>query len=253
MLKKYEDFKKQNEMKKFSNISKGSKKVTKQNEDKGKAPGKKFLDYEEEINANILDKELPRKDLADDQTNIHDTKQHSHAKSSKIQPNDESEYHDKDYKPSNATTNMGDGEETNEKKQVRLVGKVAKFPKNTKAASAYNFLENVKISKNKIWYILVEKQDNELQMVKYATKKGVNLSEFVNELKNFYINKYSDDPKLVQLLERIELGGDDQGNYTAIKNIPNLDVDGTKLIRKITEDLTTLLSGKLDQKRRRKK
>ena len=152
------------------------------------------------------------------------------------------------------TTNMGDAddESTKEKKKVRLVGKVAKFPQGTKASKAYSFLENVKISKNKIWYILVEKQDNELQMVKYSTKKGVNLSEFVNELKKFYIDKYKKDQKLIKLLERIELGGDETGNFSSIKNIPNLSVDGTKLIRKITEDLTALLSGKLDGKRRRK-
>ncbi|CAG7580673.1 MAG: hypothetical protein SLAVMIC_00517 [uncultured marine phage] len=253
MLKKYEDFKKQNEMKKFSNISKDSKKVTKQNEDKGKAPGPKYLDYEEEINKNILAQEQPSKGLAGDQTNIHDTKQPSNAKSTRVQPNDESEYNDKDHKPSTGIVNLDeDGEETNEKKKVRFSGKVAKFPKNTKAAKAYNFLENVKISKNKIWYILVEKQNNELQMVKYATKKGVNLSEFVSELKNFYISKYKGDQKMVKLLERIELGGDEEGNFTTIRNIPNLDIDGTKLIRKITEDLTDLLSVELDQKRRKK-
>jgi len=226
MLKKYEDFKKLNEMKKFSNISKD-----KSNSEKSESSSP--------VNT---------------ETNIQDTKTHSDMKSSKIKPNDESEYHDKDYKPSQnmGTTNMSDDDSTNESKEVRLVGKVAKFPKNTKASNAYNFLENVKISKNKIWYILVEKQDNELQMVKYSTKSGVNLSEFVNELKNFYIEKYKGDDKLVRILEKIELVGDENGNYSSIKNIPNLSVDGKKLIRKITEDLTNLLSGKLDGKRRRK-
>lgn len=244
MLKKYEDFKKQNEMKKFSKISK-----TKVETEKGNSPSPKYLDYEEDINVNILNQERPVKGLSDDQTNLQDTKNHSNMTSKKVQPNDESEYHDKDYKPSQdmGTTNMGDSDKTNESK-VRLVGKVAKFPKNTKAAKAYSFLENVKISKNKIWYILVEKQDNELQMVKYATKSGVNLSAFVNELKKFYISKYKDDIKLVKMLERIELGGDEDGNFSSIKNIPNLTVDGTKLIRKIKEDLTNLLSGKRSKK-----
>ena len=34
-------------------------------------------------------------------------------------------------------------EETNEDNKVKLYGKVAKFPKKTKASKAYNFLENV--------------------------------------------------------------------------------------------------------------
>lgn len=75
----------------------------------------------------------------------------------------------------------------NEKK-VETFGKVAKFPKNTKASRAYNFLENVKVSKKSIWYIMVEK-DNELQMVKYNNKEGVDLNKFVNELKTYYISK----------------------------------------------------------------
>jgi hypothetical protein len=71
-------------------------------------------------------------------------------------------------------------EEKNEK--VETFGKVAKFPKNVKASKAYNFLENVKVSKKSIWYIMVEKQDNELQMVKYNKNDGVDLNKFVTEL-----------------------------------------------------------------------
>ena len=49
-------------------------------------------------------------------------------------------------------------EEKNEK--VQFIGKVAKFPRKTNASKALNFLENVKISKSSIWYLLVEKQLN---------------------------------------------------------------------------------------------
>jgi len=264
---KYSDFQNQNknEMKKFSNISKS-------NSTKGKAPKDgdndehNKHDYETQLNADILGK----KDITRDgykQTNIKDTKRASHIKTDSIQPNDESEYHDKNFKPSTdmGTTNMDNSNEnekgkskktktkTNEKKEVKLVGKVAKFPNDTKASKAYNFLkkmENVKIPKNKIWYLLIEKQQNELQMVKYQTKKGVNLSEFVNELKKFYINNYAEDQSIISKLERIELGGDEEGNFSSIKNIPNIEIDGVKCIRKITEDLTKLLSGKLDKRQR---
>lgn len=131
-------------------------------------------------------------------------------------------------------------DKTNEK--VEFYGKVAKFPRKTKASKALNFLENVKISKSSIWYLLIEKQDNELQMVKYNNKQGFDLSKFVLELKGFYIKKwYKTDPKLAKLIESIEISGADE--FSAIRNIPNIEVEGgKKLIAKITEDLIKLLS-----------
>ena len=131
--------------------------------------------------------------------------------------------------------------ETNESDKVNFYGKVAKFPKKTKASKAYNFLENVKISKNSIWYILIEKQDNELQMVKYNNKKGFDMAKFVLELKSFYIKEYSKNPKMTKLIESIEVGGAEE--FSSIKNIPNVEISaGKKLISKITEDLIKLLS-----------
>lgn len=129
---------------------------------------------------------------------------------------------------------------TNEDKQVKLYGKIAKFPKGTKASKGLNFLENVKISKNSIWYLMVEKQDNELQMVKYNYKKGVDLSKFVNELKTFYSKKYSKNKQVLRMIEAIEIDGNDK--YSWVKNIPLIEVDGKKMITKITEDLIKLLS-----------
>jgi hypothetical protein len=131
-----------------------------------------------------------------------------------------------------------DGEETNEK--VETFGKVAKFPKNIKASKAYNFLENVKVSKKSIWYIMVEKQDNELQMIKYNYKEGVDLSKFVNELKTYYVKKYSKNKEICKLVENIKVDGNDK--YSMVKNIPLVEVDGKKMITKITEDLIKLLS-----------
>lgn len=125
--------------------------------------------------------------------------------------------------------------------EVNFYGKVAKFPKKTKASKAYNFLENVKISKSSIWYILIEKQDNELQMVKYNNKKGFDMSKFVLELKKYYLSQYSKNPKMIKLIESIEVGGAEE--FSAIRNIPNVEVEGgKKLISKITEDLIKLLS-----------
>jgi hypothetical protein len=123
---------------------------------------------------------------------------------------------------------------------VKFYGKVAKLPKGTKASKGFNFLENVKVSKSSIWYIMVEKQDNELQMVKYNHKKGVDLAKFVNELKTYYISKYSKSPKVCKLIENIQVDGNDK--YSWIKNIPLVEVEGRKMISRITEDLIKLLS-----------
>jgi len=134
------------------------------------------------------------------------------------------------------------GDKTDEANEsnVSTFGKVALFPKNVKASKAYNFLENVKVSKKSIWYIMIEKQGNELQMVKYNNKEGVDLSSFVNELKTYYKSTYLKDKNVCRLIEKIHVDGNDK--YSMIKNIPLVEVDGVKMITKITEDLIKLLS-----------
>lgn len=129
-------------------------------------------------------------------------------------------------------------DKTHESK-VDFTGKVAKFPKGTKASKAYNFLENVKVSKKSIWYMMVEKQDNELQMIKYNVKEGVDLVKFVGDLKNYYLSKYT-DKKIRESINSIKLDGTDK--YSMIQNIPHISIDGKKMITQITEDLIKLLS-----------
>jgi len=131
-----------------------------------------------------------------------------------------------------------DGDKTHEGK-VETFGKVAKFPKNVKASKAYNFLENVKVSKKSIWYIMVEK-DNELQMVKYNYKEGVDLNKFVNELKTYYISKNKQNVAVCEAISKISVDGNDK--YSMVRNIPFIEVEGKKMITKITEDLIKLLS-----------
>ena len=126
-----------------------------------------------------------------------------------------------------------------ENKDVKTYGKVAKFPNGTKASKAYNFLENVNISKKSIWYIMIEK-DQELQMVKYNYKEGVDLSKFVNELKAYYISKNKGNKYICEAVSKIEVDGNDK--YSMIKAIPPIEIEGKKIITKITEDLIRLLS-----------
>jgi hypothetical protein len=129
-------------------------------------------------------------------------------------------------------------ENTHENK-VETFGKVAKFPKNVKASKAFNFLENVKVSKKSIWYIMVEK-DNELQMVKYNVKEGVDLNKFVNELKSYYTDKFKSNTKVCEAINKISVDGNDK--YSMVRNIPTIKLDEKLLITTITEDLIKLLS-----------
>lgn len=122
---------------------------------------------------------------------------------------------------------------------VNFIGKIAKFPKNAKASKAYSFLEDVKINKNKTWYILIEQQNNELQMIKYNVKAGVNLEKFVTDLKEFYKVSFKDQPALLKVIERLKIVGEDK--FVTIKNIPDVDLGDKKLITRLTQDLITVL------------
>ena len=130
--------------------------------------------------------------------------------------------------------------EVKENKKVEFIGKVAKLPKGVKAANGYNFLESIKISKSSIWYLMVERQDNELQMVKYNHKQGVDLNKFITGLKKYYSDKYANNPKILEKISNIIVDGNDK--FSIIKNIPTLELEGKKMISRITEDLIRLLS-----------
>lgn len=129
---------------------------------------------------------------------------------------------------------------SNKKDNVDIIGKVAKFPNDVQAHKAYMFMENIKIAKNKVWYIMVQKQDDQLQMVKYNRVEGVNLNEFMLQLKEYYKHKYNDNTLLLSALENIEVVGEDK--FSIIRNIPQISIDNKPLISKITEDLIILLS-----------
>jgi len=124
---------------------------------------------------------------------------------------------------------------TDKEKDVNFIGKVAKFPRNTKAKNAYNFLENIKVSKKKLWYILIEKDQNGLQIIKYNNKLGLNLNDFVNEMKNYYMK----DEVISEHIKQLTIEGEDK--FSVIKNIPDVEINGKKLITILTNDLIKLL------------
>jgi len=126
-------------------------------------------------------------------------------------------------------------------KDIELTGKIAKFPKNTKAVNALKFLENVKVNPTKLWYIVIEDQGTDLKMVKYNRYKGVNLLEYTNDLKDYYLDKFKDDLNIIEQLNKIIVEGEE--DFSIIKNIPLITLDsGKTLISKITADLISLLA-----------
>jgi hypothetical protein len=122
-----------------------------------------------------------------------------------------------------------------DKNDVNFYGKIAKFPKNTKASSAYNFLENIKVSKKQLWYILIEKDDNGLQVIKYNNKLGFNLYDFINELKKYY----AQDEEISPYIENLKIDGEDK--FSIIKDVPDVTIGGKKLITILANDLIKLL------------
>ena len=125
-------------------------------------------------------------------------------------------------------------------KNVEIYGRVAKLPKNTVASKGLKTMENLKLSKASVWYLMIEKNDDQLQMIKFNLNEGFDLNEFTNELKTYYIKKFAKIPKLVKLIENIVIDADTK--YSWIKNIPQITVDGKKMISVITEDLIKILA-----------
>lgn len=152
-----------------------------------------------------------------------------------IQPSE----HDEDFEQDEENDEYPEGLPKNES-AVKTYGRVAKFPRNVKASKAFNFLENVKVSKKSIWYIVVEQQSDELQLVKYNYKEGVDLNKFINELKSYYLGKHKDNKLVCEAVSKIAIDGNDK--YSKITNIPKIKVEDKLLITKITEDLIKLLS-----------
>lgn len=143
------------------------------------------------------------------------------------------------------------------KKTAKRYGKVATLPKDTnpdnfikKLETDNKFMENIKNPRNKLWYVLVEKQaidtdGSELHMVKY-NQEGVDANQFVAQIKEFYVNN-TKDLDMKKVFESIQVVGNEK--FSIIKNVPDITltetVDGKivqrKLLSKITSDLIRLL------------
>lgn len=121
-------------------------------------------------------------------------------------------------------------------KNISFYGHIAKMPANVKASHSLNFLEKIKISKQKLWYIIIEKEEfNELQTIKYNNKVGVNLKEFIGELKKYY----QKTPEMITHIDKLIIEGNDK--FSIIRNVPNVEINGVKLMTILMNDLIRLL------------
>lgn len=136
------------------------------------------------------------------------------------------------------------------KKVAKTFGKVVELPKNT---DVVNFMEKIKIPRNKHWYLLTEKEmteeGNQVHLVKY-NQEGVNANSFISDLKAHYI-KTSTTSEMKTMFESIKVVGNDK--FSIIKNIPDIEIvdvvteNGVQkeikktLVSKITSDLIKLL------------
>jgi len=119
---------------------------------------------------------------------------------------------------------------------VQFFGKIAKMPKNVKASSSLSFLERIKISKQKLWYIIIEKEEsNQLTTIKYNNRVGVNLKEFVEELKKYY----QKNPEMTDHISKLIIEGNDK--FSVIRDVPDVEIKGIKLMTILMNDLIRLL------------
>lgn len=117
--------------------------------------------------------------------------------------------------------------ETNE--SIVFEGKIVQFPADTKMVSAYKLLEDKKVSKEKLHYIITEANKTTLLIAKYNEKASVKLLEFMQTLLDVYNKK-----GLKEQFSSIKLDGND--TYCIIMGIPE------KAVTLINKDLVKLLS-----------
>jgi hypothetical protein len=126
--------------------------------------------------------------------------------------------------------------------KVKFFNKVAKFPKNVKAKNAYNFLENIKISKKKLWYFIIERdnvsesQNSDLLVLKYNTLEGLDCSLFLNKLKEYY----QQNEDFINIINNLIIEGNEK--FSIIRNIPNVTINNIKVITIISEHVIKLLN-----------
>jgi len=114
-------------------------------------------------------------------------------------------------------------------------GKIVSMPSNIKPSVSIVMLENNKISKDKLHYIISSQTKDSLVVLKYNKKAEIKLTEFTNTLIDYY--------KLNETVKNIfdEIVVEGTKDYTIIKNIPDLLMGGEKLINVLNKNIIKLL------------
>jgi len=119
--------------------------------------------------------------------------------------------------------------------KFEFIGKVAKFPGNVKPSVSIILLENNKVSKEKLHYIISEQTKDTLVIVKYNENTEIKLTEFIKTLMEYY----KKNEQLKQPFGKIIVEGTEQ--YSIIKNIPDVKFGDRRLIQVLNDDLVKLL------------
>jgi hypothetical protein len=120
------------------------------------------------------------------------------------------------------------------KEKVEFTGKVVKFP-TIKPSQAIKILESKNVSKDKLDYIITDQNDT-IVIVKYNEEAKFDLKKFSDSLISFYRK----NSFLKENFNKICVEGCDK--YAIIRNIPEIDYNGKKMIQVINDDITKLLS-----------
>lgn len=119
--------------------------------------------------------------------------------------------------------------------KFELIGKVAKFPGKIKPSVSMILLENNKVSKDKLHYIISEQTPNTLVVIKYNENANIKLTEFITTLMQYY--KKNEQLKIP--FSKIVVEGTEQ--YSIIKNIPDIKFGDRSLVQVLNDDLVKLL------------
>jgi len=121
------------------------------------------------------------------------------------------------------------------KPRFKLNGKVAKFLDNYKPSDAYSLLESNNHSKDDLHFMIIEQTDKSLLVLKYNENHELKLKEFVDNLVSYYRR----NPQLDKLFSEIVVEGNDV--FSIIKNVPQIELNGKKVLQILNDDLMNLL------------
>jgi hypothetical protein len=129
--------------------------------------------------------------------------------------------------------------------ELKLKGKVASF-KGARTKDAFAFLQTIKTKSDRLWYVLIEKDENGFSALRYNTKASVRLKDFIEGLKGYYTNKYSLNVQLCERIKSIRVIGEDR--FVTVENIPFDNIEGVSFMSIMMKDITELLSNdKIEQ------